>query len=94
MASKLTERKLVTDALNCENLRYSLEEVIGPDDNKEPHEYTDDEILAEAEYVLSCYMEDGHVYNEALSGDYSAEHQKTARQEVRVLKRFIKKYSN
>ena len=85
-------RKLVKDALNVDELAYSLEHIIGVDDNKKPEEYTDKEIVAEAEYQLSKYYEDATMSNDMLVGNDTPEAQETAEREVRQLKRFIKKW--
>ena len=95
----MKERDLVYEALACENLRHSLVNVIGIDDGdgtlagrKKPHEYTDTEIIAEAKYVLSCYYEGGHNYNDELNGYHSLSDKKRAVIEVRELKTFIKRH--
>ena len=73
-------------------LDYSLD-TIGSDDGKEREDYTPQEILDEAKYVLSNYTEGGHVLNDELIGEDGAECQKKARREVAKLKRFITKWS-
>lgn len=104
MNEKQPVRTLVIDALNCEQLRYSLVDVIGIDDGdgtlegrKKPQEYTDAEIIAEAEYQLSCYFEIGHIHNEMLMGEHENPNnyespRKTAKREVKELKSFLKKH--
>ena len=49
-------------------LDYSLDR-IGEDDGKEREDYTPQEILEEANYVLFCYHEGGHVLNYELTGE-------------------------
>tara|TARA_Y100000004_G_C8845680_1_gene382432 strand:+ start:302 stop:565 length:264 start_codon:yes stop_codon:yes gene_type:complete len=73
-------------------LDYSLN-TIGEDDGKEREDYTPQEILDEAKWVLSNYYEGGHVLNYELIGEEGAEEQKNARREVAKLKRFIAKWS-
>jgi len=78
------------DAFKSEELSISLDN-ISTDDGKEIEDYTPQEIIAEARYVLSCFYEGGHLNNEWLNSDIK-EDRKNAQQEVRALKSFIKKY--
>jgi hypothetical protein len=75
-------------------LDYSLDR-IADDDGKEREDYTPQEILDEAKYVLSCYHEGGHVLNYELTGEdgNGAEEMRDAKLEVAKLKRFITKWS-
>lgn len=80
----------IKDALKSNELAISLEN-ISTDDNKAISDYTLQEVLAEARYVLSCFFESGHVNNEWLNSD-DKEERMDARKEVKTLKLFIKKY--
>jgi len=86
-------RAIIKAALNIDELSTTLEN-ISSDDNKEIEDYTDAEIVHEAEYVLSTFYEAGHINADALSGDVDEEsyNQKWARGEVRKLKALIKKF--
>jgi hypothetical protein len=78
------------DAFKSYELWFSMQN-ISTDDGKEIKDYTPQEIIAEARYVLSCFYEGGHLNNEWLNSDIK-EDRKNAQQEVRALKAFIKKY--
>jgi len=84
-------RAITKAALNIDELSTTLEN-ISLDDDKEIEDYTDAEIVHEAEYVLSTFYEGGHINGDALSGDNGAYEQKWARGEVRKLKALIKKF--
>ena len=73
---------------------YDLD-TIGECDGKEREDYTPQEILNEAKYVLSNYTEGGHVLNYELTGEdgNGAEEMRNAKREVAKLKRFITKWS-
>ena len=76
-------------------LSYTLDR-IADDDGKEVEDYTPEEVLDEAKYVLSCYHEGGHILNWELRGESmedGAEDMKNAKREVAKLKRFITKFS-
>ena len=82
----------VYDAMQGVNqLMYSLKHVIGIDDGKAPHEYNDLQILAEADYQLSCYFEAGHLFHEMLNSDDDIE-SNIAKQEVKQLRVFIRRF--
>jgi len=78
------------DALKSLELYYSMQN-ISTDDGKEIEDYTPQEVIAEARYVLSCFYEGGHLNNEWLNSDNKDE-RKDAQREVRALKSFIKKH--
>lgn len=65
---------------------------ISHDDKKDLSEYSQKEIVAEAEYVLSTFYEGGHNNNSWLLGEWDFD-PKTAAKEVKMLKAYIKKYS-
>ena len=81
--------KYLATALKIDELAYSLGN--WAIDEKRPIEsFTDDEILSEAEYVLSCFYEERHVNNESLIGDDGPEQKNWAICEVKKLKKLIK----
>ena len=86
-------RECVRDALKCERLRYQLYDVLCVDDNCEPDDYSDWQLVSEATYMRSLYFESGTVSAMELRGDDGKEIQKDARREVRQLDRFIKKWT-
>ncbi len=67
-------------------------ECICADDKKEPEDYTDEEIVSEAEYRLSTYFEDGHINSDEMRMGDDLEMSKIARKDIKMLKAFIKKY--
>lgn len=74
-------------------LMYSLEN-ISTDDKCEITDYTNDELIHEAKYVLSCFYEGGHINNEALIGENEDDeyNRAWALREVGALKNLIKKW--
>ena len=83
----------IKDAMAISELAYSLEN-ISHDDKKEIEDYTQQEVAAEARYVLSCFYEGGHQNNDALMGDNEDDpyNRAWAMDEVKQLKRYIKKW--
>ena len=49
--------------------------------------------LCEANYILSCYYEYGHINNFMLIGENGKEEKATATKEVKQLRKFINKWS-
>jgi len=84
-------RKIVKDALNISEMEYAFE-CIGTDDKKNPDDYTDEEIVNEAEYRLFTYFEDGHANNDDMRLSDDAESRAIARKDIRQLTAFIKRY--
>jgi len=88
-------KQIIKSALAIDELAYDLEN-ISTDDKKQIEDYTDLEIVKEAEYVLSTFYESGHINGDALAGEFDhtddPHGRKWARGEVRKLKAFIKKY--
>ena len=82
---------LLRDAEKSHELKVSLEN-IAQDDGVRVEDYTAEEVVAEAEYVLSLFYEGGTVSSEMLSGEHGQDEQRQAKKEVSALKRFIKKY--
>lgn len=83
--------RYVKEAMDIGELEYTLTN-ISNDDNRSIESYSVTEIVAEAEYVLSCFMESGHMNNDWLNGDDGDPTE--AQGQVRALKKFIKKYKN
>ena len=84
------KNNFLKDAFKSHELHFSLDN-ISTDDGKEIEDYTPQEVIAEARYVLSCFYESGHVNNEWLNSDNKDE-RRDALKEVKALKSFIKKY--
>ena len=83
--------KYIMDALKSGELGLDLE-TISIDDKKEITDYTVEEVVKEAKYILSLYSEGGTASHEELTGEDGEEAQLSARKEVRTLKAYIKKY--
>ena len=66
-------------------------ECICSDDKKEPSDYSDEEIVSEAEYRLSTYFESGHI-NDDMRTDDEGVGQKVALKDIRMLIAFLKKF--
>jgi hypothetical protein len=86
-------RAIIESALAISELEYVLDN-ISTDDKKKVEDYTDAEILHEAEYVLQLFINpnESHWNAEDLRGENGTEQQKWARAEIRKLRAFIKKY--
>jgi hypothetical protein len=84
-------RDIIKAALAIPEMQFAFE-CLCTDDKKEPNDYTDSEVVAEAEYRLYTYFEHGHINNDMRLGLESAEGKKVAQKDVRMLKAFIKKY--
>lgn len=84
-------RPIVKDALNIDEMVFAFE-CICPSDNKNPEDYTDHELVEEAEYRLFTYFEDGHNNNDYMRLGDEPEARKQARDDIRKLRAFIKKY--
>ena len=86
-------RAIVKATLSISELAYTLEN-ISHDDRKEISDYTDAEILHEAAYVLSLFVDpsETHWNAEDYRGENGDIQQKWARDQVRQLKAFIKKF--
>jgi hypothetical protein len=85
--------KLLTAALKIDELAYNLEN-ISADDSKQIEDYTDTEILSEAKYVLSLFIDpsETHWNAEDLRGENGSKQQVWARGQVRKLKALIAKF--
>jgi hypothetical protein len=91
---KVITRAIIDDAMSINELAHILEN-ISYDDKKDIEEYTDAEILHEAEYCLGLFINpfETHFNAEDLRGENGPVQQKWAKGEVRKLKALIKKYS-
>ena len=87
-------RAIIKAAQNIEELSIDLDN-ISTDDRKAIEDYTDEEIVREARYVLSLFVDpfESHFNAEDYRGENGYDRQKWARGEVRKLKALIKKYS-
>ena len=85
-------RDIIRDINKVDALRQQVIEVNCQDDNCEPSDYTDVEIMDEALYVLSTYSERGHINSDMIWGLDGAESKRIAKREVRQLRGFIKKH--
>lgn len=84
-------RQIVKDALKIDEMIFAFE-CICPGDNKEPEDYTDEELVEEAEYRLYTYFEPGHNNNDYMRLGDEPECRKQAQLDIRRLRAFIKKY--
>jgi hypothetical protein len=86
-------RAIIKEALKIDELAYDLEN-ISTDDKKKIEDYTDLEIVHEAEYVLSLFLDpnETHWNREDYMGENGEEQFMWARHQVRKLQAFIKKY--
>lgn len=84
------KRQILSDIERSDELMYVLGN-ISQDDGKEISDYSDAELIHEAEYVLSCFYEGGHDNNDALT-DRDNEAHNWAMKNVRELKKLIAKY--
>jgi hypothetical protein len=84
-------RDIIKAALAIPEMQFAFE-CLCTDDKKEPNDYTDSEVVAEAEYRLYTYFENGHINNDMRLGRDGDFGKKTAQKDVRMLKAFIKKY--
>lgn len=81
---------LLKKALKIKELEVSLEN-ISQDDKKKLEEYSDEEIMEEARYVLSTFFEGGHNNNDILIGEWGdKQDQKEAKKQVNALKRLLR----
>ena len=83
-------RAIVKAALNIPEMIFAFE-TICEDDKKEPSDYSDEEIVSEAEYRLSTYFESGHI-NDDMRTDDEGVGQKVALKDIRMLIAFLKKF--
>ena len=83
--------RYLKSAMQIDELANSLRTIAG-DDKKNVEDYTQAEVVAEAKWVLSCFLEGGHLLNEALQGEDTPQEQRWARNQVSRLRRFIKRY--
>ena len=83
-------KKILKDLERIQELRYTMENVCI--DTKIPLErWTDHQLVEEAEYVLSCFYEPGHINHDDRFGD-DKDLAKNLNKQIRLLKKFIKEY--
>ena len=84
-------QNILQQALKIRELAVSLEN-IASDDKRPLGDYTDDEILDEARYVLSTFNESGHQNNDELVCEYGDEEaQRQAKKQVAALIRLLRR---
>ena len=85
-------RAIIKAALNIDELSYNLDNIC-TDDKCNIEDLSDEEIVAEAVYVLSLFFEAGHINNIALVEETDSYYdRKWALSEIRKLRAFLKKY--
>ena len=82
--------KYLKDALKIEELENTLTN-IAQDDGKDITDYSQAEVVHEAEYLLDCYNEGGHSFNEDLTDD-DPDVRRRAKKEVKQLEKYIERY--
>ena len=87
-------RAIIKSALAISELEYVLDN-ISTDDKKKIEDYTDAEILHEAKYVLSLFLDpnETHWNRERYTGKDGEVQFMLARHQVKKIKALIKKYS-
>ncbi len=84
-------RQILRDAMKISEMQFAFE-CLCADDNKTIDDYTDQEIIDEAEYRLFTYFEPGHINNDNMRLGDDAESRAIARKDIRQLKALIRKY--
>lgn len=85
-------RGIVKDLDMCDELLNHFYEVISKDDGIEVWEYSDEEIIMEAEYVKSRYEDQTWSWGYALAGHEGRESQKMAQKEYKEINKYLKKW--
>lgn len=86
------KKTLLDKAMKINELAYSLTN-ISTDDKRELESYSDDEILDEAEYVLSTFFEANHINNDDLTNRFDdKEAQREARKQLKALQKLVAQY--
>ena len=90
-------RAIVKAATAIPEMQFAFECICADDSKPQgrevtPEDYSDEEIVSEAEYRLSTYFEDGHINSDEMRMGDDPESNKIARKDIRMLKAFIKKY--
>ena len=80
----------IKDAMNIGELCLSLEN-ISSDDGRSIESYTKEEVVNEARYTLSIFLESGTLNNLWLTGEDGDPTE--AKKQVSALQKFIKKYA-
>lgn len=85
-------RQIVKDMLKCDELYHQFINCLCVDDMKEPNDYSDEEIIAEAKYVANKYTDDNFVQWEEMNDHDDPTVRANARREYNQIIRFLKKY--
>lgn len=88
-------RQIVKDAIKISELEEQLVNINAVEDKVSPEDYletvSDQELIYEAKYKISCFFESGHAFNDGLdSGD--KEERAYYRKNLRQLQKFVDKY--
>lgn len=88
------EREILRDTYKIRELYHQIFEVIAIDDNCDPSEYADHQIINEALFVRSKYTDLSQNWElaEELHGLCGKDQQKIAKREFKKLERFLKKW--
>ena len=86
------ETQIIKDMCKVDELIHSFRTVLCLDDNKELEDYSNEEILSEARYILETYFEYGHINYFMLVGENGKEEKAIANKEVKQLRKFINKW--
>tara|TARA_R100001594_G_scaffold93447_2_gene127736 strand:- start:1017 stop:1343 length:327 start_codon:yes stop_codon:yes gene_type:complete len=88
------KRQIVKDAENLYELSWELDGLIAMGIVEQTSDFTDEELVQEAEYTLRKYSGNNNWdCEEMLLGKRGLEAQKEAQEEVKELEEFIQKYS-
>lgn len=84
--------KYLVFARKIEELDFDLNNIIEDSNgSKQLEDFTQQELLEEAKYILGKFTDGGTTYNDSLNSD-DAEERKNAKKQVRQLRNYIKKY--
>jgi len=88
------EREILKDIWKIRELHHQIYEVMSIDDQCDPQDYADHQIINEALFVKSKYTDLSQNWElaEELHGVYGKEAQKIAKKEFRLLENWLKKY--
>jgi len=89
-------RAIVKAAIKIPEMVFAFETICEDDSKSQgrevtPEDYTDEEIVSEAEFRLSTYFEAGHI-NDDMRIDDEGVGQKVAIKDIKMLIAFLKKY--
>jgi hypothetical protein len=88
-----------TSAMKIEELAYNLENITRDDSKRTgktitPNDLPVEDLVKEARYVLSLFIDpdEAHINREAYLGEEGPDQKKWARQQVKQLRAFVKKF--